>query len=125
MHAAFASNYADAVAGKFTNIDSYFYPCTGIYPASCGRTVCKPVEQQFQEFEAAVAAAAKSTNVQPGHLWLDIDYVIEATSCECGAQWNGGADVNIATMGQYVDLMRKSTYTVSYTHLTLPTKRIV
>ncbi|RYP93774.1 hypothetical protein DL770_000146 [Monosporascus sp. CRB-9-2] len=95
---ALLGSYNAARSAGFTNIDIYFFPCTGTQPTG---VACKSPQTQVSEIENYI-----STNgMQIGRIWLDI----EPTSGECNA-WNLGASANTALARQYASIIRASSY---------------
>jgi len=98
--------------GGISSIDVYMFPCAGTPSTTCGNVACKPATQQFQDFEAAVAAAEAASGIKVGHLWLDLEpTAIDTSDCAdtCNG-WNLGTEANKAMAGQFVDLATKSKY---------------
>ena len=61
-------SYRNARAAGFTNIDTYFFPCTG------SAYHCKPFAVQLAE----LGAVFKANNMQIGTIWIDIEVDADA-----------------------------------------------
>jgi len=59
----FATSYKNARAAGITNIDAYWFPCTG------ASNKCKPYATQLQE----IGAAFKASSMDITTLWVDIE----------------------------------------------------
>ncbi|RYP62576.1 hypothetical protein DL769_007246 [Monosporascus sp. CRB-8-3] len=95
---ALLGSYNAARSAGFTNIDIYFFPCTGTQPTG---VACKSPQTQVSEIESYISR----NGMQIGRIWLDI----EPTSGECNA-WNLGASANTALAREYASIIRASSY---------------
>lgn len=90
----FVSSYNNARAAGITNIDTYWYPCTG------SGNSCKSFAEQIAEIGATFSAHS----MKIGRIWIDIE-----KDSVCGT-WNYGAAGNLSKAKSLVAAAKASGY---------------
>ncbi|KAF5330543.1 hypothetical protein D9619_005231 [Psilocybe cf. subviscida] len=90
----FVQSYKNARAAGYTNIDTYWYPCTG------SGNACKSFSTQLAELGATFDANA----MKIGKIWVDIE---SDTICDT---WNYGASGNQAQAKALISAIKASGY---------------
>ncbi|KAF8056655.1 glycoside hydrolase superfamily [Lyophyllum atratum] len=90
----FVSTYNNARAAGITNIDTYWYPCTG------SGNACKSFATQISE----LGATFNAHSMQIGTIWLDME---KDTVCNT---WNWGSAGNLSKAKEMVAAMKASGY---------------
>ncbi|KAF8336952.1 glycoside hydrolase superfamily [Cantharellus anzutake] len=91
----FVQSYENARAAGFTNIDTYWFPCTG------SGNDCKSPETQLAE----LGEVFKANNMKIGRIWLDL----ERDQVYCNA-WDYGHSDNLAHAKKIVQALKDSGY---------------
>lgn len=90
----FVTNYNNAVAAGYTDIDTYWFPCTG------SGNSCKSYDAQLKE----LGDTFNAKGLKIGRIWLDIE-----TDSTCGA-WNYGAAGNLQEAKKLVAAVKNAGY---------------
>ncbi|KAI8345052.1 glycoside hydrolase superfamily [Mortierella sp. GBAus27b] len=90
----FVANYNNARAAGYTNIDTYWFPCTGT------SNRCKSFATQISE----LGAAFKAHDMKIGRIWLDLE---QDSTCKA---WNYGFAGNLAKAKEIVAALKASGY---------------
>lgn len=90
----FVASYNNARAAGYTNIDTYWYPCTGTGNA------CKSYAEQIAEIGATFSAHS----MKIGRIWIDIE---KDSICNT---WNYGTSGNLAQAKSLVAAAKASGY---------------
>jgi len=90
----FVSAYNNARAAGYTNIDTYWYPCTG------SGNSCKSFATQIAE----IGATFNAHSMKIGRIWIDIE---KDSVCNT---WNYGASGNLAKAKEMIAAAKASGY---------------
>ncbi|KAG0641637.1 glycoside hydrolase superfamily [Tuber brumale] len=89
----FIKSYNQIRASGITNIDGYFFPCTGL------RHNCKSPQEQVNEIVHFLAAE----DISVKRLWLDLEPPSPSSPCQ---GWNYGTTLNIALAMEFVTAIK-------------------
>jgi GH25 family lysozyme M1 (1,4-beta-N-acetylmuramidase) len=92
----FVTNYNNARKAGITNIDTYWFPCTG------AAYKCKSFETQIAE----LGATFKAHDMKIGRIWIDFE--VDTTACI--HNWDYGHSGNLAEARKLIDAAKASGY---------------